>query len=105
VTNENNLRDEFAMHAMAAIIAKTPLSIDEDAMVGITIMTARGAFNYADAMMNNRSGNDAPHGWVYNGPDGEWYWSEDQDDHESVTDQRPATALEKTMLTQIKDRS
>ena len=34
------------------------------------------------------------YGWVFYGPDGEWHWSEVFDPHESITDQRPATAVE-----------
>lgn len=37
---------------------------------------------------------EAKHGWVFYGPDGEWHWSAERDTHESVTDQRPATAVE-----------
>ncbi|USM11477.1 hypothetical protein vBCbaSRXM_32 [Citromicrobium phage vB_CbaS-RXM] len=36
----------------------------------------------------------APHGWVFVGRDGEWYWSVDPDFHESVEEWRPATPVE-----------
>jgi hypothetical protein len=101
----DDIRDDFANHAMAAIIAKTPLSINEDAMVAVTVLTARGAYNYADAMMARRSGEDATNGWVYNGPDGEWHWSEHPDNHESVTNQRPATPLEMWLMREKKENN
>jgi len=40
---------------------------------------------------------EAPHGWVFFGPDGRWHWSPTFDPHESVEDQRPATAVEKAL--------
>ncbi len=34
------------------------------------------------------------YGWVFTGPDGEWHWSEEYDNHESCDDHRPASAAE-----------
>lgn len=36
-----------------------------------------------------------PYGWIYCGPDGECHWSEKYDTHESATNHRPATYLER----------
>jgi hypothetical protein len=44
----------------------------------------------------------APHGWVFNGPDAEWYWSAQPDRHPDTTELRPATALERSQFQQIK---
>lgn len=40
----------------------------------------------------------APHGWVYIGPDGEWHHSPTPDLHEGVTELRPATAMEAELI-------
>lgn len=49
------LRDEFAMAAMAAIISKTPWVIYPNGeSVDHTGPTARGAYDYADAMLEAR---------------------------------------------------
>lgn len=40
-----------------------------------------------------------PYGWIYCGPDGEIHWSEKYDTHESSTQHRPATYLERWYFT------
>lgn len=47
-----------------------------------------------DALGENLDDEDAKNGWVFYGPDGEWHWSIDRQEHESIEDQRPATAVE-----------
>ena len=47
-----------------------------------------------DALGPNLDEEDAKHGWVFYGPDGAWHWSKDRQEHESIEDQRPATAVE-----------
>lgn len=49
------LRDEVAMHAMAAIIGKTALTPAILGDMDLPTMTARGAFDYADAFMAERA--------------------------------------------------
>ena len=57
--NKKTLLDEFAMAAMAAIVGKIPLGTcyedEEDPDYG---MTARGAYSYATAMMQERNRRD-----------------------------------------------
>jgi len=45
---------------------------------------------------------DAPWGWTFLGPDGNWHWSANRDEHESVTEQRPATGAEQEFAARIK---
>lgn len=44
------------------------------------------------------------YGWIIYGPDGEWHWSPQRDEHESVTDQRPATAIEAALASRERER-
>jgi hypothetical protein len=50
------LRDEFAKEAMAALIAKFPARIeDRDELAEFKLYVARGAYSYADAMLEARN--------------------------------------------------
>ena len=36
----------------------------------------------------------APYGYVFLGPDNQWHWDDKESSHPSITEQRPATAVE-----------
>lgn len=80
--------DKLRAGAQALVVGKSNWGSDNSYKRGVSDML-RFAL---DAAPNDN-------GWVYNGPDGEWHWSQKPDLHESVTDQRPATALERVLLT------
>jgi len=46
---------------------------------------------------------EAPHGWIMYGPDGNWHWANARSDHEAIDDQRPATSLEKSLFNRFKN--
>lgn len=52
--SEMTLRDFFAVFAMQAIISKFPLVQDDGTDKTDEKMIVRGAYNYADAMMEER---------------------------------------------------
>lgn len=76
-------------------------------MIGWDLASPNGDRTAKVTMMQNADGTveiidaefteieqEAPHGWVFYGPDGNWHWSINPDYHESVEDLRPATAIE-----------
>lgn len=85
------------------IVGFDPAAPGGDASCKMTVgITPDGSLTVIDAEFEEVTDDEPEHGWVFYGPDGEWHWSPVWQNHEAITDQRPATGVEAGLVKALK---